>query len=386
MVKKVKKEALEQELLDRLQDALEIPRKVTTLKELLNLDPTHIKGVGFEDAAVLRKVLKVHTINDLAKVNINEEQFLMLKLLGISPSDLNIWLFVSKMLQKGKIEETFGPKKISLVGLDNAGKTAILHVLENKLNIDIFSKLRPTVGVNRGIIEKFGFTYTVLDMGGQERYRTDYIKNPEKYFVKIGLLIFVLDVQDPDRYDEAINYFKEILTILELLKENPEILIMLHKVDPDIKDQLTKSINYLETTINDLLKGKEFQHEIIEYSIFNSLSDNKTVVTNIRDFLNTSSDSYQELKDYVTELVGRMMNIVITLTTSIEARFQNLEGSIKSIREWTSYQKPATLEATPEVPLDETISNEFKKLQNVESMKQSLRNELKSILKLRKME
>jgi len=386
--KSKKKKSTKLQTLDILRDALIIPRKIETLKAILDLDLTHIRGIDFETATVLRKVLKAHTIRDLSKSKINEEQFLMLKLLGISPSDLNIWLFISKTLKKGKIEEIFGPKKISLVGLDNAGKTAILHVLQNKLNVDIFSKLKPTFGVNREIVEKFGFTYNILDMGGQARYRSDYIQNAERYFIKIGLLIFVIDVQDSDRYEEALDYFNEILRILELLKENPEILIMIHKVDPDIKDneELIESIQFLEAKIKEIFQDRDFQYEIVHYSIFNALSDNKTVVTNIRDFLSTSSDKYQELKDFVTDSLERMMNIVITLSSSIEQRFSKIEAQIGYLREWNTFQTVQAPVAKPVITEQSAFSKSFTKLKETESLKTSLRDELKSLLKMRKVD
>jgi len=381
-----KKEAIKQQTIAILKDALEIPKNVKTLKDILDLELTHIKGIGFEESSVLRKVLKVHTISDLAKTKINEEQYLMIKLLGIDPSDLNVWLFISKMLKKGKIEESFGPKKISIIGLDNAGKTAILHILQNKLNIDIFSKLKPTLGVNRGIIEKFGFMYNILDMGGQSRYRSEYIQNAEKYFIKIGLLIFVIDVQDSKRYEEAIDYFQEIIRILTILKENPEILVILHKVDPDIKDteEIQANIEFLQNRINEIFKDHEFTFEMIEYSIFNSLSDNKTVVSNIREFLSTDSDNYKEFKDFVSDALERMMNIIITLTSTMEQRFTKIEQSIGTLREWSQYQKIPT--SQPVITEKQAFSKSFLKLQETESLKKSLRDELKLLLKMRRVD
>ncbi len=373
-------------IVKKLEHLLEIPKNVRTLKRILNLNLSHIKGISIKDAAVLRKVLNVKTIKDLAKRKINEEEFMNLKFLGINPYDLNVWVFISRVLNKGKIEEYIGPRKISLVGLDNAGKTAILRVLQDKVNIDLFGSLAPTIGVNREVIEKLGFEYMILDMGGQQAYRKDYIQHAEKYFLKVGLLIFVIDVQDPDKFEEALHYLEEIIKIMSILNENPEFLVIIHKVDPDIKEQedIQSSVLYLIKKVDEILQDKTFQYEITTYSIFNALGDNKSVVRDIRDFLSTDSESFQELKDFVIESLERMMNIVLTFGSTMEERFSKIEESIQNFREWSTYTKTPQPKIPAELPTKLEAPKGFKKLQDTQSLKQSLRAELKELLKMRK--
>jgi len=45
------------------------------------------------------------------------------------------------------------------------------------------------------------------DFGGQIDHREEYLKEPEKYFFGINLVIYVIDIQDTERYDESIEYF-----------------------------------------------------------------------------------------------------------------------------------------------------------------------------------
>ncbi|MFX1354735.1 MAG: ADP-ribosylation factor-like protein, partial [Promethearchaeota archaeon] len=136
-------------------------------------------------------------------------------------------------------EEVFEKKaqKIMIIGLDNAGKTAILTKYGGRLGIDELANLKPTKGVHRQFIktEESELDVFIWDMGGQKQYRNKYMKHPELYFLQIDLLIYVIDIQDSERFAESFEYFEEILQILTTLEENPFIVIYIHKVDPDIK-------------------------------------------------------------------------------------------------------------------------------------------------------
>ena len=227
---------LDKSMRDRLSNFIDIPKRVGTLNEISKQDLIHVKGIDVKIATTLKNILHVVTIEELARKEVNEEEYLMLKSLGISEFDLNIWTFFSKMIIEAKISKYLGPSKTLIVGLDNAGKTAILNSLQNKLNVNTFYKLTPTVGVNHEIIQRYGMKHVLLDMGGQEAYRKQYIQKAEDYFLKVEFLMYVIDVQDPKRFDEALKYLQEVIKTVELLNEKPEFLIIIHKVDPDISD------------------------------------------------------------------------------------------------------------------------------------------------------
>ena len=122
--------------------------------------------------------------------------------------------------------------KIVLIGLDFAGKTSILKILEGSYsNLD---QLTPTVGTDRTNWEILGFNVINWDLGGQKQFREKYMANFEQILDESNLIIFVIDMQDDNRFNEAGSYFDDALHALDHLGIKCPIILCLHKVDPDI--------------------------------------------------------------------------------------------------------------------------------------------------------
>ena len=131
-------------------------------------------------------------------------------------------------------------KKIVVSGLDNAGKTSILTALDKKYDFqrDIM-ELKPTIRVE---YHKMNFLTTLVnfwDMGGQEIYREIYQKNQDVYFDGTDLLIYVIDIQDPNRFDNSLEYLNSILQFFKESDMNVPIIVTFHKYDPDLRNDET---------------------------------------------------------------------------------------------------------------------------------------------------
>ena len=119
------------------------------------------------------------------------------------------------------------PKKILIVGLDYAGKTSILNILNQKYNL--MDNIRPTAGIERDRMKIMGIPVVTWDLGGQEKFRKEYIKNI-KYFDKTDSVFFVVDTLSAARFELALQYFTEILMIFEKLQLTPKLVLCLHKI------------------------------------------------------------------------------------------------------------------------------------------------------------
>ncbi len=134
--------------------------------------------------------------------------------------------------------------KILFTGLDNSGKSSIILALQSKYSR--IAILQPTRQIERTVFTYLGKQITRWDLGGQQRYRIAYLQNPSKYFQKTSICIFILDVQDMERVDDAIGYFKSVTDGFKELRITPPIYVFLHKADPEwmmIVDDLQE--NYL---------------------------------------------------------------------------------------------------------------------------------------------
>ncbi len=365
---------------EKLSPIIDIPDHIKSPEELLRQDLTIIKGISKELAAKLKNVLKISTIEGLATRTLTEEEFRMLKFLGIDTFDLNVWLFVSKVIAENKIEKYLGPQKISIVGLNYAGKTAIWRIMKRKLNLDAFIEDKPTMGAEYDTFNKAGLQYSIVDMGGQNIYRKQYIQEAQKYFFNVLLLIYVIDVQDPDRFDESLNYFKDIIKVLKVLKEDPEILILINKVDPDIKnnEDIKKSISFLKFKLEDFLKEQEklFKYEIQTFSIYESLGDNRTIISEIRNFA-TRGASKKVIHKF-EEKYEKILNMFLEIRDEIDGRLSNIEKDIMNNRiriEELQKSLDATIEVKPG-PIDEGAQT-----MKIKSLQHTINEEIKTMIK-----
>ncbi|MFX1443255.1 MAG: ADP-ribosylation factor-like protein [Promethearchaeota archaeon] len=127
--------------------------------------------------------------------------------------------------------------KIIIMGLDNSGKSSILLSFREDTNLLSYFSLYPTKGVSIENLISPQSNMIIWEFGGQERYREDHIKNLNKYLKDIDKIIFVIDIQDIERYDLALDYFMEIMSILEKFNIKVDISIYLHKYDPNLTKQ-----------------------------------------------------------------------------------------------------------------------------------------------------
>jgi len=124
--------------------------------------------------------------------------------------------------------------KVIVSGLDNAGKTSILTALNKKYDFqkDIIS-LTPTIRVEYQATEFLKNRIIFWDMGGQAKFRKLYQEKQELYFADTDLLIYVIDIQDPERIETSLAYLDMILKNFKKHKMEVPLIISFHKFDPE---------------------------------------------------------------------------------------------------------------------------------------------------------
>jgi len=129
-----------------------------------------------------------------------------------------------------------------MAGLDFAGKTCLLEKAFNLKDPSLLAEMPPTQGIERQPYDFIGADMIIWDMGGQIQYRDRYFDKPEM-LQGATAIIFVVDIQYPDRFVEAASYWARILKLLE--NEPVQKYILYHKFDPDknveLKDNLVRA-------------------------------------------------------------------------------------------------------------------------------------------------
>lgn len=108
-----------------------------------------------------------------------------------------------------------------MVGLDAAGKTTILY----KLKLGEIVTTIPTIGFNVETVEYKNISFTVWDVGGQDKIRPLW----RHYFTNTQGLIFVVDSNDRERIAEANDELQKMLQEEEL--SDAILLVFANKQD-----------------------------------------------------------------------------------------------------------------------------------------------------------
>ncbi|SCU92003.1 LADA_0F13586g1_1 [Lachancea dasiensis] len=111
--------------------------------------------------------------------------------------------------------------RILMVGLDGAGKTTVLY----KLKLGEVVTTIPTIGFNVETVEYKNISFTVWDVGGQDKIRPLW----RHYFRNTEGIIFVVDSNDRSRISEAREVLQRMLNEDEI--RNATLLVFANKQD-----------------------------------------------------------------------------------------------------------------------------------------------------------
>ncbi|MBY9011844.1 MAG: 50S ribosome-binding GTPase [Candidatus Lokiarchaeota archaeon] len=341
--------------------------KFNTIEEIKKLPVHSYKFISKNDAKILKDLLKISRIDEISKLN-RDNPFENLKIFGLTKDPLEVTelqeefdrkvstikaenpefenavkkaIFISSiittMVDEGEILQK-SAQKVIVIGLDNAGKTAILSKFGGRLGISDLANLTPTKGVDRRHIETANsdIDLYIWDFGGQAQYRSKYIDKPEQYFLQTDLLIYVIDVQDSERYAESFEYFEQILNILSTLEEDPFVLIYIHKCDPDLKrdPETLLNIELLKDNLNQLLTTYDYDYEAYLTSIFSLITNEPEFSKYIKEVMR-STDSLTNPTLRKVEGLGKTleetMNAVIRLSESLSKQLSELDNRLRAI-------------------------------------------------------
>ncbi len=275
-----------------------IKEKFRKEKNVKDLPIIALLDIRENENKILQETFHIETIGQLAE----QWQKHYSELIKRFPKErVDSWIAGSKMLLIDRQKRVSTGAKIILAGIDNAGKTSLSIALKHRgafsLLFQKLNALTPTRGLLREKMEVFGLDIYLHELGGQKVYRDDYLKNPEQYFIGTDIIIYVVDVQAEDRYEESFEYLKQIIGVMKQLQIDVPWRIFFHKSDPDFhlsqkaNDVFGSMVEYMASHIKlfDPSKGIFRTSVHIRSSVLGAFSHIFRDISLIQDYVSNAS-------------------------------------------------------------------------------------------------
>jgi len=324
--------------------------KLNSIDDIINLPISSFNFLNDADATLISDLFQINSIGQFNSLDpsqpfeiLYEDKKNKKRIEHLLQTDLEIKdklikaVTISNIISKIKEESISYLKKeqkVIVVGLGNAGKTTILKKFGGQIGIKDLARLKPTKGAERQEIVTSDLILIIWDFGGQEEYREIYLQEPHRYFLNIDLVIYVIDLQAPGNYTESIEYFKNILEVLEKLEENPHILIFLHKYDPDLKDDpdILLNVEFVKTLIKKaFIDRKKFDYEIYLSSIYSILAKEPKFSRYLKETMEKTATLSDHKLEGMSSVLESTLNGIIRLSETVMHQFSEIERRLINI-------------------------------------------------------
>lgn len=204
--------------------------------------------------------------------------------------------------------------KIVVAGLRKAGKTTAIRFFFDSWDREKLKSIRPTVdySIFHSFIDVLKSELTIFDLGGQTQYVNQHLKDEVKWRNATALL-FMVDLQKPEEFNEAYSYLLDIINIYEKLGEKPFIGLLAHKYDPNKVGDLQPNLLNLLKTFKGLFRWSRysvFLSSILDDSLY--LAFMRTLARIIpRDLLNNILQSaiFFETQNHVWKTISEEVSL-----------------------------------------------------------------------------
>ena len=198
-------------------------------------------------------------------------------------------------------------KKIAFLGLENSGITSFIVILHRKFDIEKeLRNVKPSKSIQRTEFQFINHKFLNLDFSGNISERTQYLANKEQNFAQIDLFFFIVDIQNPQTFDEALEYFGSVLSYLKEINRKVPVIVSFHKLDPNITADPTiiENLNQMQEKLQPWLDFTKFQF------CTSTIFETQTMIRAYSAGLRSMYDQSEVVQNYMLDLTQTVENII----------------------------------------------------------------------------